>query len=100
VRSAIIALLILLAPLAAQAQTTIYVPADFATIQAAITQARDGDTVSVAPGTYLEHIDFLGKAIVLQSDAGPQQTIIDGGNSGTVVMFQNAEGAGSVRYGW
>jgi len=99
-RSVIIALLMLLAPLAVQAQTTIHVPADFPTIQAAITQARDGDTVSVAPGTYLEHIDFLGKAIVLQSDAGPQQTIIDGGSSGTVVIFQNAEGAGSVLHGF
>src|SRR6266700_1042933 len=51
----------------ANAQNTINVPADQPTIQAAITLAQSGDTVLVAPGTYLENNDFLGKAITVTS---------------------------------
>jgi len=68
VRSSIIQALIILCPLVADA-ATIHVPADYGTIQEAIDAAVGGDTVLVAPGTYVENIDFLGKAITLKSSS-------------------------------
>lgn len=52
------------------AQTTWYVPDDYSTIQGAISDVSvvDGDSVIVRPGTYVENIDFLGKAITLMSE--------------------------------
>ena len=56
-------------------------PADFATIQAAIDDSNDGDTVLVADGTYTgdgnRDIDFHGKAITVKSQNGPENCIID-----------------------
>ena len=59
----------------------INVPADQPTIQAAIAAAANGDEVVVAPGTYNEQINFLGKLIIVRSSAGPASTIISGGGS-------------------
>lgn len=66
---------------------TILVPADYATIQGAIDAAVDGDDILVAPDIYVENIDFLGKWIILQSEAGAEATVIDGGQSGSIVTF-------------
>jgi len=56
-------------------------PADFNNIQAAINDANDGDEIVVADGTYTgdgnRDIDFLGKAIVVRSENGPTDCIID-----------------------
>ena len=51
----------------------INVPADFGTIQAAISDPGTiaGDEIVVAVGTYNENIDFLGKAITVRSSDGP-----------------------------
>ncbi|MBN1441273.1 MAG: right-handed parallel beta-helix repeat-containing protein, partial [Planctomycetes bacterium] len=56
----------------------IHVPADHATIQAAIEESLNGDTILVAPGTYREHIDFLNRNVALVSTDGPDVTILDG----------------------
>ena len=90
---------ILIAP-PALAGVTINVPASQPTIQAGIDAASDGDTVVVAPGTYFEHIDFKGKAIEVRSASGAQQTIIDGGGTGHVVLFNSDEGRLSVLLGF
>lgn len=94
----VVALLILL-PLAASA-AIIHVPADQPTIQQAVNAAGTGDLVLVSPGTYFERIDYLGKAISVQSTHGPTQTIIDGNLGGTVVTLRTQEGAQSVLTGF
>ena len=70
--------------------TTIFVPDDHETIQGGIEAAVDGDSVSVAPGSYFETIDFSGKAISVLSQAGAENTVIDGGQSGVVVSISSA----------
>lgn len=79
---------------------TINVPLDYSTIQEAIDAAVTGDTVLVSPGTYMENIDFLGKAVVVQSSDGAEFTVIDGGNTKSVVTFENQEGTDSVLDGF
>ena len=84
---------------AAQART-IRVPADVATIQGAIDAAVNGDRVVVAAGTYLESIDFNGKAITVVSDKGPEVTIIDAGGQRSVARFHTGETRRSVLKGF
>ena len=55
----------------------------FFNITDAIIEANNGDTLIVAPGTYNESIDYLGKAITLQSSGGRDVTIIDVTGFGT-----------------
>jgi hypothetical protein len=90
---------------------TIEVPADFDTIQEAIDAAVDGDVIEVAPRVYSgpgnRDIDFQGKAITVQSAAGPQYTIIDCGGSAAAAVgghrgfyFHEEEGSDSVLSGF
>ena len=73
-----------------------YVPDDYPTIQDAIDYASNGDTIIVRAGTYVEKINFLGKAITLKSEQGPEATVLDGNHFGSVVKFQNGEGASAL----
>ena len=90
----------------------IHVPADQPTIQAGINVATEGDTVLVADGTYLENINFRGKAITVAShfliDADTNHinnTLIDGSqplypDSASVVSFCSGEDTTSVICGF
>jgi len=70
----------------------------FSTIQGAINCAYENDTILVAPGTYVENINYNGKNIVVsslflttQDTSYISQTIIDGNQNGSVVTFENGE---------
>ena len=72
----------------------------YTSIQAAIDDASDGYTVLVHDGTYLEKINFKGKAITVVSENGAESTIIDGNTDGSVISFTQGEGGGSVLDGF
>jgi len=79
---------------------TIHVPGDQPTIQQAIEAATAGDLVLVAPGTYVEEIKFLGKAITVRSTMGPKATVIDGNHAWNPVTFMDNESFDSVLDGF
>lgn len=90
---------------------TLYVSAgEYSTIQSAIDDANDGDTIIADPNTYYENINFLGKAITVRSTDpndpnAVAETIIDGSNPvdpniGSVVTFNSGEDTNSVLTGF
>jgi hypothetical protein len=77
------------------------VPGGFPSIQAAVVAAEDGDVVIVAPGTYVETINTLGKAITIRSTdpASPDvvaATVLDAGGQGTAVRIVSGESYDTV----
>jgi hypothetical protein len=88
------------------------VPQEYTTIQAAIDASTHGDTILVSDGTYVENINFKGKAITVASlfltdgdTAHITHTVIDGSNpshpdSGSVVYFISNEDTMSVLCGF
>lgn len=76
------------------------VPAQYATIQEAINAAASGDLIRVAPGTYFERLDFLGKGLSLISTEGPELTILDAEALGTVVRVASGEPEGTTLEGF
>lgn len=63
---------------------TIIVPDDYVTIQEAVDQAVEGDTIFVRAGAYYEHI-ILGKSISLVGEE-KSTTIVDGEGTGSVIF--------------
>ena len=86
---------------------TLHVPGNYNSIQSAIVASADGDTVLVAPFTYNENINFLGKAITvagLYLVTGDlldiDLTILSGTGNGSVVKFVTNETANSRLIGF
>jgi ABC-type branched-subunit amino acid transport system substrate-binding protein len=90
---------------ASLAPPMVEVPRDYPTIQEAIDVAMDGSEIIVAPGTYFENVDFMGKKITLRS-TNPDNpeivsaTIINGGGQGPAVSFQNKEDRSALLHGF
>ena len=94
------------APADESAPRAITVPGDFPSIQAAHDAARSGDTVLVAPGTYVGQIT-ISKAITLQSHYGPTgdeqfiaTTILDGADAAFVIEIPRGAAAGATIQGF
>jgi predicted outer membrane repeat protein len=73
----------------------------YATIQAAVDAAAEGDTVYLAAGVFQgpgnRDVDYGGKAIELRSQMlDPTGCVIDCGGEGRGVIFHSGEDAGSV----
>jgi hypothetical protein len=84
---------------------TIHVPADYATIQAAINASVNGDTIIVSSGTYFGNINFNEKNIILTSTNSEDpvvvaSTIIDGNANGSAVKFSGTETSACVLRGF
>ncbi len=72
----------------------------YCSIQTAIDNAVDTDEIVVAPGTYFETVNLLGKAITLHSSDGAEVTTIDAQGTDTVVTCMSGEGPGTVLDGF
>jgi parallel beta-helix repeat protein len=64
----------------------------FSTIQAAIydPDTEDGHTITVGPGTYMENVN-VGKRLTIQSENGPDYTIVAAANSNDDVFDVTAD---------
>ncbi len=81
------------------------VPSDCPSIQQAISDSNDGDTVIVSPGVYYETINFSGKNITVTSTNPNDRsivnyTIINADGEGTAVTFENNETRDAVLTGF
>jgi parallel beta-helix repeat protein len=84
---AVVAALVLIAlpqvgMVAAKYVGTIYVPDDYPTIQQAVDNATEGDTIIVRDGTYHENVD-VNKPLTIQSENGTANCVISAADPDT-----------------
>lgn len=69
------------------------VPTDHPSIQAAVDAAEPGDTVFIAPGTYVENVMVRDKeGIALIGTGGAEKTIVDGDEKASVIHLIQSRG--------
>ncbi|MGB4205798.1 MAG: hypothetical protein WBJ84_09310 [Bacteroidales bacterium] len=85
----ILALLLIMAMGSVNAQSTLYVPGDYATIQAAINAATSGDIIEVDAGNYAENVN-INKSLTVR---GPNYLLKgnDGGRGNEAVIVGNVK---------
>ncbi len=78
--------------------------ADYQSIQEAVNNAQDGDTIVVRPGTYTEEVGFNGRRVTLRSQDPNEPTVVAAtiitSDSGHSVYFDFGEGSASVLEGF
>ena len=78
--------------------------ADYQSIQEAINNSLDGDTIVVRPGTYAEQVGFNGRRITVRSTDPDDPTVVAAtvitSDSGHSVYFDFGEGSNSVLDGF
>jgi serine protease len=78
-----------------------HVPAQIASVHWAVNIAQPGDTVLVAPGTYVENIVWPPwTGVVLLAEQGPAETILDGGGLEAVISIETAVDSTTVIRGF
>jgi hypothetical protein len=78
---------------------TLRVPSQYPTIQGAIDASRTGDTILVAPGTYVEGLTIRDKGILtLESEAGADSTILDGTGATNVIEVSASKNSHRTEY--
>ena len=109
-RTIAISLFTLVITTSANAANTYTVPGDYETIQEAIDASSigyyidennrwvwDRDTVLVSPGTYSENLTIQNKSLILKSTDGADKTIIDGGQTGSVLrIYQSSNNSSAI----
>lgn len=71
----------------AQGPRLIWVPDDYALIQAAINAATDFDTIRVRDGVYYETLNLFGKGIWIESEHGPLRCEVNAAGASNVFYF-------------
>ena len=61
------------------------VPEDCQTIQAAIDAAEDGDEIVVSAGVWKEQLEISKKTLLIRSERGAEETVIDAGQRGSTI---------------
>ena len=72
-------ILILMLIICTASAKTIYVPDDYSTIQQAVNAAKDGDTIIVRDGVYVENV-VVGKQLTIKSENGFDNCVVKAKN--------------------